>query len=251
MDTADLVRKIRALLATAESFSAAGNEEAAGAYIGKAHALQQKHSIGEAILAARGNGQRRPSVVSRTWVMPGAYGRRKVTLAHVVTRRTGCTGYFQSGTSNDDGRYRFVIFGFPADVEWAETLTYSLCHQADTALTAASTRRAPWEHGRSFATSFLAGFTATVDARLGEASASAAEAEAGEAAEAGTSVALVLRDKAEMVDAELRARVGNLRTSRTGGGTSVSGYDQGRAAGRRASLTRGRVPGGSRRRLPR
>ena len=42
---ADYVRKIQGLLATAESLAEQGNDEAAGAYVAKAHALQQKYSI--------------------------------------------------------------------------------------------------------------------------------------------------------------------------------------------------------------
>ena len=63
--------------------------------------------------------------------MPGAYGRRKVNLAHVVAVHTGCAGYFARA---EDGSYRFHVFGFTADVEWAETLFFSLCHQAEAAL---------------------------------------------------------------------------------------------------------------------
>ena len=250
--SSDLIRKIRALLATAESLAESGHEEAAGAYIAKAHGLQQKHSIDAALL--EGGGMRRQAVISRTWVMPGRYGRRKIDLAHVVARRTGCTGYFQRGADGSgDGAYRFVVFGFPQDVEWAETLTYSLCHQADAALAAASDGRAAWEHGRSFATSFLAGFTSVVGSRLREAAARAEEEAAEAAAQAGraTSVAVVLAGKTARVEAEMRASVPHLRTARSGGGTSMSGYDRGRHAGRRASLARGSVRGDGRRPLGR
>src|SRR3954467_3541943 len=144
---ADYVRKIQGLLATAESLAEQGNDEAAGAYVAKAHALQQKCSIDEAMLAESGVGAgvRAQAIVDRTWVMPGAYGRRKVNLAHVVTLHTGCAGYFSRGEGGD---YRFSVFGFTADVEWAETLFLSLCHQAEAAL--AFAEKGPYEHGRSF-----------------------------------------------------------------------------------------------------
>lgn len=244
----DLIRKIRALLATAESLAEGGNEEAAGSYIAKAHALQQKHSIDLALLEREG--ARSDSVMTQTWVMPGRYGRRKVDLAHVVSRRTGCTGYFESGAVGaGDGAYRFVVFGFPADVEWAETLTFSLCHQAEAALAAAGRAKASWEHGRSFATSFLAGFTATVGARLREAAAEAEATARAESPDAGSCVALVLAGKAGRVEAEMAARVRGLRTSHSSGGTSSSGYDQGRHAGRRANLARGSVRADTRPRI--
>ena len=48
------------------------------------------------------------------------------------------------------------VFGFAGDVEWAETLFFSLCHQADAALGFAE--RGTWESGRYFTTAFLEGF---------------------------------------------------------------------------------------------
>jgi hypothetical protein len=245
---ADYVRKIQGLLATAESLADQGNEEAAGAYVAKAHALQQKYSIDQAMLA---EGEAPRAIVDRTWVMPGAYGRRKVNLAHVVAVHTGCAGYFARA---EDGAYRFNVFGFTADVEWAETLFFSLCHQAEAALRFAV--RGPYEHGRSFTTAFLEGFTQEVARRLREAAreakaAAAREHEHGAARNNGRSVALVLADKAKRVEDELKARVGRLSTSRLSGSQSYSGYEQGRAAGRNAGLTRGSVPDGVAPSLPR
>ena len=153
---ADYVRKIQGLLATAESLADQGNEEAAGAYVAKAHALQQKYSIDQAMLA-EAEGEAPRAIIDRTWVMPGAYGRRKVNLAHVVAVHTGCAGYFARA---EGGGYRFHVFGFTADVEWAETLFFSLCHQAEAALGFAV--KGPYEHGRSFTTAFLEGFTSEV-----------------------------------------------------------------------------------------
>ena len=244
---ADYVRKIQALLATAESLADQGNEEAAGAYVAKAHALQQKYSIDQALL---GEGERPSAIVVRTWVMPGAYGRRKVNLAHVVAVHTGCAGYFSRGES---GAYRFTVFGFTADVEWAETLFYSLCHQAEAALRFAERR--PYENGRSFTTAFLEGFTHEVGRRLRqaakEAKAAAAREHDGGPGRNGRSVALVLADKAKRVESELTARVGRLSSSRLSGSRSWSGFEQGRAAGRDASLARGSVPHGAAPALPR
>ena len=198
---ADYVRKIQGLLATAESLAEQGNDEAAGAYVAKAHALQQKYSIDQAMLGDAGGGQPR-AIVDRTWAMPGGYGRRKVNLAHVVAVHTGCAGYFSRA---DDGGYRFTVFGFTADVEWAETLFFSLCHQAEAALGFAV--KGPYEHGRSFTTAFLEGFTHEVRRRLREAAkeARAAAARDHDAAHpaTGRSVALVLADKAKRVEAEL------------------------------------------------
>jgi hypothetical protein len=243
---ADYVRKIQGLLATAESLADQGNEEAAGAYVAKAHALQQKYSIDQAML---GEGAAPRAIVDRTWVMPGAYGRRKVNLAHVVAVHTGCAGYFARAEA---GAYRFHVFGFTADVEWAEALFFSLCHQAEAALGFAE--KGPYEHGRSFTTAFLEGFTQEVARRLREAAREAKAAATREHAAAAPgvrSVALVLADKAKRVEEELKAKVGRLSTSRLSGSQSYSGFEQGRAARRHATLTRGSVPHGSAASLPR
>ena len=245
---ADYVRKIQGLLATAESLADQGSEEAAGAYVAKAHALQQKYSIDQALLGAT---EQPSAIVDRTWVMPGAYGRRKVNLAHVVAVHTGCAGYFSRG---ETGAYRFTVFGFTADVEWAETLFFSLCHQAGAALRFAVRR--PHENGRSFTTAFLEGFTHEVARRLREAAREARAAAAREhdragAGRNGRSVALVLADKANRVEAELTAKVGRLNSSRLSGSRSWTGFEQGRAAGRDASLARGSVPDGATPALPR
>jgi hypothetical protein len=244
---ADYVRKIQGLLATAESLADQGNDEAAGAYVAKAHALQPKYSIDQAML---GEGAQPRAIVDRIWVMPGAYGRRKVNLAHVVAVHTGCAGYF---SRDERGGYRFTVFGFTADVEWAETLFFSLCHQAEAALGFAE--KGPYEHGRSFTTAFLEGFTQEVRHRLRDAArkakAAAAREHDGAHLAGGRSVALVLADKAKRVEAELAAKVGRLSTSRLSGSQSYSGFEQGRVAGRDASLARGSVPNGATPVLPR
>ena len=168
----------------------------------------------------------------------------------MVAVHTGCAGYFARA---EDGSYRFNVFGFTADVEWAETLFFSLCHQAEAALGFAV--RGPYEHGRSFTTAFLEGFTQEVAGRLREAAREARAAATREhdapRARNGRSVALVLADKAKRVEEELKAKVGRLSTSRLSGSHSSSGYEQGRAAGRDASLTRGSVPNGAAPSLPR
>jgi hypothetical protein len=239
---ADYVRKIQGLLATAESLADQGNEEAAGAYVAKAHALQQKYSIDQAML---GEAEEPRAIIDRMWDMPGAYGRRKVNLAHVVSLHTGCAGYF---SRSETGAYQFTVFGFTADVEWAETLFTSLCHQAEGALRFAE--KGPGDHGRSFTTAFLEGFTAEVGHRLREAT-KEAKAAATRQHPTGRSVALVLADKAKRVEDELKAKVGRLSTSRLSGAGSWSGYEQGRIAGQDASLTRGSVPNGAAPALPR
>src|SRR5258705_868832 len=94
----DYVRKIQGLLATDESLAEQGNDEAAGAYVAKAHALQQKYSIDQAMLAD-GAADRGQVIVDRTWNIPGASCRRNVNPAHVVSLQTACARHFSRGAS--------------------------------------------------------------------------------------------------------------------------------------------------------
>ena len=91
---------------------------------------------------------------------------------------------------------------------------------------------------------FLEGFTSEIGGRLRQAAAEAKAnaARAQDPDRGGRSVALVLADKAKRVESELKAKVGRLSTSRLSGSLSYSGFEQGRAAGRDATLTRGSVP---------
>lgn len=277
----DIIRKIHGLLANAESLSELGNQEAADAYIAKAHELQQKYSIDQAMLEARG--EKVEKIIQLTIPMPGAHGRRRVHLAHYVALATDCTGYFNrtrpKRTVVRDGAeitvhdydapkvYSYVVFGFEKDVAWVETLVTSLNHQLDLALSAATKTKPSWEHGRSFAVAFIEGFAGAISQRLNDAKAAARkEAEAAQAEDRAQqmahafatggeekvaetqsqglmSMSLVLADKKKRVEAELKAKVGRLGSSSVSN-VGGSGYGEGRKAGKSANLARGSVRGG-------
>lgn len=242
----DLIRKISALLTTAESFAAQGNEEAAEAYIAKAHALQQKYSIDQAMLADSATKPER--IISKRIDMVGAHGRRKVDLAHIVAVNTNCTGYFGTTVQRDEKGhpvsgpkvYYYMVFGFESDVAHVETMIASLNHQADSSLAVAVKTKPDWEHGKSFAASFFSGFTNAIASRLVQVRRTA-ETEATRTY--GTSVSLVLVSRRDQVRAEMKARVGRLRTSYSGSGTSRSGFVSGRRAGEGATIARGSLAG--------
>lgn len=275
--TEDIIRRIAGLLANAESLAEMGNEEAADAYVQKAHQLQQKYSIDQAMLAAR-EGKPAAVVIQRKVPMPGVHGRRRIHLAHYVAEATDCTGYFSSNNwstkkvTASDGTvsevtdwnspkfYAYTVFGFTQDVEWVEALCTSLNHQLDEALAVAMKDKPSWENGRSYAVAFVEGFATRIHERLLEAKREArkeaeqaeqkARAEAyahdGEAAfvtGTPTTTAIVLANKKQRVEEEFKAKVGTTRkssTSHVGG----SGYGAGKAAGGRANLARGSVGGG-------
>jgi hypothetical protein len=259
----DMIRKVAALLDTAESYAEQGNDEAAQSYVQKAHALQQKYSIDQAMLAER-TGQKVEKIISKDIVMPGKYGKRKVTLAHVIAHATSCTGYFhkmypkvQVGvredgtpmyrTNYDTTRdYYYTVFGFESDVEHVEFMLNSLASQMDDAHQLAVANKPYYEHGKTFGASFMEGFTNTIGYRLREANRQAkAEAKA-QYDTATTSTDLVLVDKKKQVEAEMRSKVGRLGKGTASTVNSSSGYNAGRQAGYGATIARGSVGGSSR-----
>lgn len=238
----DMVRKVAALLNTAESFALQGNDEAASAYVQKAHTLQQKYSIEQAHLQ-EATGQKVEQIISRKIMMPGKYGKSKVNLAHQIAKSTQCTGYFMRDYSTTPKGYIYVAFGFESDVDHVEYLVNSLAQQADTQLD--RVKDTTWDHGKSFAVSFYHGFTNTIGYRLRDASRQATQEY--DADHGTTSTALVLVSKAKQVEAEMRAKVKGL----LGKGTpttsnSYNGYNAGREAGSRATISRGAVTTNSR-----
>lgn len=257
----DMVRKVAALLETAESFAAQGNDEAANSYVEKAHALQQKYSIDQAMIAER-TGVKTEQIINKRIPMSGKWGKRKVTLAHVIARATHCTGYYSRGygkkmgpglvevTDYDTKIYYYNIFGFESDVEHVEFMINSLNHQLDSALDHAMKNKPVYEHGRSYNASFCMGFTSVIGQRLREASREAERAVRIETTDY-TSVALVLASKKTQVEAEMRATVGRLGKGSDSTANSGSGYGAGRAAGSRATIARGSVNGNSQGRLGR
>lgn len=233
----DLIRKISALLTTAESFAKDGNDEAAASYVSKAHELQQRHSIEQHLLTDKA--ARPQKIISKTINLPGPYGKRKAHLAHVVAMKTDCTGYYNRTYKSDAPKqYQYVIFGFEDDVEWAETLIISLCHQSNDALRYAAQDNL-YEHGKTFGASFHAGFASEVGRRLTQAK---REAEHQVATTQDTSsVSLVLIAKRQQVQEEMTARIGKLGKGTTTQNNSTNGYRAGRDAGSRATLARGAV----------
>ena len=254
----DMIRKVAALLDTAQSYAEQGNDAAAQAYVEKAHALQQKFSIDAAMLEAR-TGKKTEQIVSKWIVMTGKWGKRKVSLAHVIAHATHCTGYFTTQTALKLGpglvkvpdisgpkQYVYVVFGFEQDVAYVEFLIHSLNHQLDTSLNLATKyKKGIMEHGRSFNASFCAGFTAVIGHRLRVAAADAKSNAMAENRSGGTSVALVLADKKQRVNDEMTARVGRLKKGNGYSTSSSSGYLAGRDAGNGATIARGSVSGGS------
>lgn len=233
----DMVRKVAALLATAQSFASEGNEEAASSYIQKAHTLQQKYSIDQAMVAER-TGVATEKIISKHLKVPGTWGKRKVTLAHVIAVNTQCTGYYMKYGKG----YEYIVFGFESDVEHVEYLFNSLCIQMDQAHARAVAFSKPsWEHGKTFGASFMNGFISVIGPRLREAAEQAKAEASGDSLTGAQSVALVLVSKKAKVEEEMKAQVGNLGRGSASRTNSASAYRAGQSAGRSATIARGSV----------
>lgn len=282
----DHLRRIAALLATAESFADQGNDAAVDAYVQKAHALQSRYEIDNEMLAAHAEGKVAPQkVIERKIIITRRHGSRFQDLANVIAKASGCTGYFGGGEKTFHGNvspYNYVVFGYPADVEYVEHLFHSLARQAETELSRAKAThkrnqaqlpKYMRENGKTFAVAFLHGFTGKVGSRL-RAARSEAEKEArrvefrkvnegfaetmtdaqvddlvagraGHVGSVGQSVALVLAAKEKRIDDEMRSRVQlHNRSSASTNLGSGRGFAAGQAAGNKASITRGGVGGG-------
>jgi|SRR5579871_228555 len=234
----DVADKVRKLLAKAED--PAATPEEAESLTAKAQQLMTKYAIDLAMVA---DTRRAEQFVERGWTVPGPYAAHKISIINAVARANDCRAIY---TDLRGGRKRIDVVGYPTDVEWVETLSRSLEVQLASALTAALRHKHPDVHGRTFSVAFVQGFASEISSRLQRARrAAVAEADALRHIDDDNgrpSAALVLVAKAERVEQEFMVRHPGARTvHRRVRLSSWSGYDPGRAAGRRATLARGAV----------
>lgn len=251
MSTADTIQrareqvadKVRKLLAQAEDRSVTPEE--AQTFTAKAQQLMTKYSIDLAMVADGGDAKQ---LTELSWTVEGPYASHKVHLINAVARTNDCRSIY---AELHQGRKRIQVVGYAVDVAWVQTLSRSLEIQLLGALAAASRDKPAEVHGRTFAVAFIQGFIAEVATRLHrarrDAVATAEQAAAGAqtaAAAAGgpSSVALVLVAKSRQVEEEFKVRHPQTRTVYSNVRLqSWSGYQPGRAAGRQASIARGRI----------
>ncbi|MGI5530175.1 DUF2786 domain-containing protein [Streptomyces syringium] len=228
--------KIRALLAKAEDPGVTPEE--AEAYFGKATELMGKYGIERAMLAA--SDPNTDKIIQRTIVIEGSYAEERRILAGQIAKALSVEPILNRIRKRGEKRFTYTVelYGFESDIERAEMLYTSLSLQASNGL---RTTRPEWWESTTLAThrkAWLRGFTYTVAQRIKDAEARAkGEAEA----EHGTSVALVLADRAAL--AKRAADEANPtgiseykpRTRRT------SAFEGGSAAGRRADIGAKRV----------
>ncbi|MEU6481164.1 DUF2786 domain-containing protein [Streptomyces sp. NPDC047017] len=155
-----MLGRIRALLAKAE---ATGFPEEAEALSAKAQELMARHSVDEALLAARAPSPDTPGAC-RIGVEP-PYEQAKAVLLDAVATANHCRAVW-----NEPLGFSTVV-GFAADLESVELLYTSLLVQATTAMTRAEAgqRAGGRRRTKTFRQSFLAAYAHRIGTRLAEA----------------------------------------------------------------------------------
>ncbi|ABD11397.1 hypothetical protein CcI156_12750 [Frankia sp. CcI156] len=216
-----ILDKVRALLAKAESTGFADEAEALTA---KAQQLMARHSIDEALLAAREGTRDEPA--GRRVGVDSPYEAAKASLLDVVAGANRCRSVWTKNLGFA------TVIGFQPDLDAVELLYTSLLVQATAAMMQAGSR-----HGRSrtrsFRQSFLASFAVRIGQRLTAATEQASEQAAVEAGESRLLPVLAARgdavkEAAETMFPQVVARAVNA--------TDGEGWASGRAAADLASL---------------
>ncbi|MEU4485873.1 DUF2786 domain-containing protein [Streptomyces purpurascens] len=154
-----MLTRIRALLAKAE---ATGFPEEAEALSAKAQELMARHSVDEALLAARAPSPDTPGAC-RIGVEP-PYEQAKAVLLDAVASANHCRAVW-----NEPFGFSTVV-GFETDLEAVELLYTSLLVQATTAMTKAEAaqRAGGRKRTKTFRQSFLAAYAHRIGTRLAD-----------------------------------------------------------------------------------
>ncbi|GHB00310.1 hypothetical protein GCM10010392_29010 [Streptomyces clavifer] len=234
-----MLTRIRALLAKAE---ATGFPEEAEALTTKAQELMARHSIDEALLAARTHAGGTPGACRIGVDAP--YESAKAILLDAVASANRCRAVW-----NSDLGFTTVV-GFEPDLEAVELLFTSLLVQGTAAMTKAEAgqRAGGRKRTKTFRQSFLMAYAQRLGSRLAADTARVTAAadtgdragRGGEAPAQGLLPVLAARDVA-VTDAAERM-FPRTTTSRVRGATDAEGWGHGTAAADRASMG-GRGPG--------
>ncbi|WP_392964594.1 DUF2786 domain-containing protein [Streptomyces sp. LN245] len=220
-----MLTRIRALLAKAE---ATGFPEEAEALSAKAQELMARHSIDEALLAARTHAKDAPGACRIGVEAP--YETAKAVLLDAVAGANRCRAVW------NDALCFSTVVGFEPDLEAVELLYTSLLVQATAAMTKAEA--AQRAGGRKRTKTFRQSFLAAYAHRIGDRLASVAEEQV-TATEGELLPVLAARDVA--VTDHLDRMFPETVTTRMRGVTDEAGWHEGAAAADRAQV-RGRRP---------
>ncbi|MFI9219750.1 DUF2786 domain-containing protein [Streptomyces werraensis] len=216
-----MLGRIRALLAKAE---ATGFPEEAEALSAKAQELMARHSVDEALLAARAAVTEGPDAV-RIGVDP-PYEQAKAVLLDAVAAANHCRAVW-----NEAFGFSTVV-GFASDLEAVELLHTSLLVQATGAMTRAEAaqRAGGRKRTKTFRQSFLAAYAHRVGVRL---AAAAAEVPVGE------DLLPVLASREVAVGERMDRLFPETTTTRLRGVSDAAGWEEGSRAADAAQV-RGR-----------
>ncbi|MFE4691033.1 DUF2786 domain-containing protein [Streptomyces sp. NPDC056749] len=234
-----MLTRIRALLAKAE---ATGFPEEAEALTTKAQELMARHSIDEALLAARTHSADVPGAVRIGVDAP--YESAKAVLLDAVASANRCRAVW-----NSDLGFTTVV-GFEPDLESVELLFTSLLVQGNAAMTKAEAgqRAGGRRRTKTFRQSFLMAYAQRLGSRLAADTArvtAAAGAEAGGRAETDGALLPVLAARDVAVTDTAERMFPRTTTTRLRGATDLEGWTHGTAAADRARMG-GEGPGISR-----
>jgi len=226
-----LLDRVRKLLVKAEADGVTQAE--AQALTGKAAELMAKYGIDRALLAARRPETDRPGDRVIDIGNPWARVQAHLLCGLAATLRCQCVILPRTGPGS-----RIHVFGFASDIERTDVLYTSVLIQMWQGL--AATQPPVWAQSpRAWRRSWLLGFATAVVARVRAAEEGAAQRAADGAAGDGRSTALVLADRAEIIERTLRKAYPVTRRSRVT--YSGSGYGSGYAQGQRADIGTARL----------
>jgi hypothetical protein len=219
-----MLTRIRALLAKAE---ATGFPEEAEALSAKAQELMARHSIDEALLAAR----------THTGDAPGAwrigvdapYETAKAVLLDAVAGANRCRAVWNEALGFS------TVVGFEPDLEAVELLYTSLLVQATAAMTKAEA--AQRAGGRKRTKSFRQSFLAAYAHRIGDRLAAVADAAEGQVTAAQGELLPVLAARDVAVADEAERMFPDTVTTRMRGVHDAAGWQEGSAAADRAQVS--------------
>ncbi|MFB6905474.1 DUF2786 domain-containing protein [Streptomyces bacillaris] len=236
-DEPRMLTRIRALLAKAE---ATGFPEEAEALTAKAQELMARHSIDEALIAARSHSAGSPGAC-RIGVEP-PYESAKAILLDAVASANRCQAVW-----NGDLGFSTVV-GFEPDLEAVELLFTSLLVQGTAAMTRAEAgqRASGRKRTKTFRQSFLMAYAQRLGSRLADSAERAtAEADADadtatgadqESAAAPTGLLPVLAARDVAVTETTERMFPRTTTTRVRGATDLDGWNHGTEAADRARM---------------
>lgn len=234
------LERVRKLLALAENSAATPAESEA--FSAKAADLIAAYGIDEALLAAKS--QDRTIIERKIMTLHAPYADQKSTLAHHVGLAMGVKSVASQGRDSAGKKIVHLhLFGMKADIARADMLVTSLLMQASRDVMRTPI---PWGDDKAaYRRSWWLGFTEAVIGRVKIAERDARADSEDKFENAGTSTALVIRDRDALVSDAVREAFPNATQSRRTS-TSGQGRGAGNAAGQRANIGGKSFAGGGR-----